>query len=401
VVKNAKVLFFYAIRLIGNTMKIAFFVSSVGDTDLALKTINALESKGQQKTVIISLTKVAQQRVESFQSTTLVNKISLLDLLQSNSAIFPEGLLTEEQLEIVAQYMQNQQIDYSYFGVPSVSNEIPFQLAKHLNMPALMAYEFMFKPDSHCLWKYVPILSTKPNVKWAIPLATAKEDFQVSGVSLFVTGHLSIDNVYSSNYVNANSPNEIRERLQVSPDQSLAFISSTTQPVEIDAGFLDCLFTELKKHPNMQVRLGLHPGIQNLDAYLNVILAIYKKHPEVSAQVKIILPDNLVSRIKAPELTINDPEYQTAFLKANVTGSEAALAADRITQAVPGALLNQAVLEGKPTYSHSGKPYLPRQYFSNTIGSFFTAERQPPRLKEDLELDEKTAPEKYADIIMR
>ena len=68
---------------------------------------------------------------------------------------------------------------------------------------------------------------------------------------------------------------------------------------------------------------------------------------------------------------------------------------------LPGALLNQAVLEGKPAYSHSGKPYLPHQYFSNTIASFFTAQRQPFRSKKDLGLDEQTTPERCADIITR
>ncbi|MBA2657649.1 MAG: hypothetical protein H0U70_11830 [Tatlockia sp.] len=382
-------------------MKIAFFVSSIGDTDLALKTINALEHDVRQKTVLISLTKAAEQRVDSFQSSSLVNKISLFEILQSNSDSFYEGLLTKQQINRVGQYIQNKQIDYSYFGVPSVNNEIPFQLAESLNIPVLMAYEFMFKPDNHCLWNHVSSLGQKSNVKWAIPLHTAKEDFQVPDDRLFVTGHLSIDNAYIPSSGSTKSPKELKETLRVSPDKSLAFISSTTQPVEIDSGFLDCLLIELKKHPNMQVRLGLHPGIQNLDVYLTEILTIYRKHPEITDQFKIILPDSIVARIKVPELTINAPVYQNAFLRVNITGNEAASAADRIAQAVPGALLNQAVLEGKPTYSHLGKPYLPRQYFTNTLASFFTAEPQPARLKEDLGLDKKTAPEKYADLILR
>ena len=351
-------------------MKIAFFVSSVGDTDLALKTIQAIEHNGQHETVIISLTKSAQQRVESFQSSSLIAKIALPVILQLNSESFPESILTEQQLGMIEQYIQNQKIDYAYVGVPSISNEIPFQLAESLDIPLLMAYEFMFKPDSHCLWKHVPILNKKTNVKWALPLVTAKEDFQVPDEKLFITGHF-------------------------------VFMSSTTQPVQVDAEFLDCLLTELKQHPNMQVCLGLHPGIQNFDTYLQEILAIYRKHPEIAAQFKIILPDNLVSRIKAPELTINETMCQNAFLRVNVTGSEAASAADRVTQAVPGALLNQAVLEGKPTYSHLGKPYLPRQYFSNTIASFFSVGSQPVRLKKDLGLDKGTTPERYADIILK
>ena len=61
----------------------------------------------------------------------------------------------------------------------------------------------------------------------------------------------------------------------------------------------------------------------------------------------------------------------------------------------------QSVLEGKPAYSHLGKPYLPRQYFASNIGTFFSAERQPPRLKEAFGLNEKTAPERCVDIILR
>ncbi|KTD22695.1 Uncharacterised protein [Legionella lansingensis] len=382
-------------------MRIAFFISSVGDSDLALKTIKSLEHKGDNhETFIISLTKTAQQRVEVFQSPSTVIKTTLPEILQSDKDLFPEGVCTENQLEKVELYIHSQQIDYAYFGVPSISNEIPFQLAERLNIPVLMAYEFMFKPETHCLWKHVPILQQKSNVQWALPLADAHEDFQIDDKSkIHITGHLSIDNAYAISPSSTRKPEEIKDILNVPTGKSLAFVSSTTQPVEIDAGFLDCLLTELKHHPNMEVRLGLHPGIQNMDVYLAEILAIYKKHPDVVEQFKIILPDNLVSRVKQPELTINAPMFQNAFLRVNVTGSEAASAASRIAQAVPGALLNQAVLEGKPAYSHLGKPYLPRQYFSNSISSFFAAAPNPPRSKEDLGLDEKTTPERYAEII--
>ncbi|MBA2711301.1 MAG: hypothetical protein H0U57_12000 [Tatlockia sp.] len=323
-------------------MKISFFVSSLGDSDLALKNIQSLNLNGQHETVIISLTKAAQQRVESVQSSSLITKITLPDILQLNSDLFPEGTLNAQQLDTIGQYVQGQKITYAYFGVPSVNNEIPFQLAESLDIPLLMAYEFMFKPDSHCLWKHIPTLSKKSNVNWALPLASAKEDFPVTDERVFITGHLSIDNAYSANLASTKNTQEVKETLKVSLDKSLTFISSTTQPVEVDASFLDCLLTELKQHPNMQVRLGLHPGIQNFDAYLQEILSIYRKHPEIAAQFKIILPDNLIGRIEAPELTIDEPMFKNAFLRVNINGSEAASASERITQAVPGALLNQA-----------------------------------------------------------
>lgn len=382
-------------------MKVAFFVSSIGDTDLALNTIQSLEQKGSHETLLISLTKAAQLRIENFQSSSLVTKKSLPEILNTNVDTFPEGLCTEIQLNSIIQYIKLQNINHAYLGVPSVNNEIPFQIAESLeNIPVLMAYEFMFKPETHCLWKHLPELKSRPYVQWALPLADALEDFDIDDKNkIHITGHISIDNAYSLKSAGAKTFEEIRMELQVPVDQSLAFISSTTQPVAIDAAFLDCLLSELPQHPNVQVRLGLHPGIQDFDAYLNEILSIYKKHFDSHHQFKIILPDNLLGRFKTPESSIGNPLFQQAFIRININGSEASSAADRVAQAVPGALLNQAVLEGKPSYSHSGKPYLPNKYFSNSIAAFFSGDRMPLRMKEELGLDSKTVSEKYAEII--
>lgn len=380
----------------GNIMRIAFFVSSVGDTDLALKTIEAMQASKQDHEVdIISLTSAAAQRVNCFNSSLLKSKVGLSDIIGS----VPEGTLSTEQLSLVRHYV-NGQIDYAYYGVPSVNNEIPFQLAESLDIPSLIAYEFMFKPEQHCLWNHLAALSQRPQVKWALPLPAAKEDFSlIPDDRRVITGHISIDNAYTGSQTSPERLQEVRRDLQVSTDDSLAFISSTTQPLEVDANFIDCLLEELKQHPNMQVRLGLHPGIQNLDEYLQKILAVYQNHSAISAQFKIILPDNLVSRIKEPQLTIDNPLYKSIFLRVNMTGSEAASAADRVSQAVPGALLNQAALEGKPAYSHSGKSYLPEGCFSNSLNTFFQTPRQAARPKSDLGLGDRTAPEAIADII--
>lgn len=380
-------------------MRVAFFVSSIGDTDLALYTIKSMEQKGQYETLLISLTKTAEQRIRGFQSSSLTVKNTLSEILHLSTEIFPEGFCTEEQLDVITRYVKDNNINYAYFGVPSINNDIPFQIAEALeDTPVLMAYEFMFKPEPHSLWKYVPKLKSRPNVQWALPLTDAIDDFRIDDVAkVHITGHLSIDNAYS--FSSTRSSEEIRERLQVPTDQSLAFVSSTTQPVMTDAIFLECLLTELSNHPHIQVRLGLHPGIQDLDTYVSEILAVYKKHPDAFGQFKIILPDSLLGRFKNPELSINDPLLERVFLKVNINGSDASFAADRVAQAVPGALLNQAVIEGKPSYSHTGKPYLPNQYFSNSLAAFFSGNRQPLRMKEELGLDAKTAPEKYADVI--
>lgn len=379
-------------------MKVAFFVSSVGDTDLALRTIKSMENKGENQALLISLTKAAQRHVESYSSTLLVDKKTLPEILHLSPESFLDGHCDTEQLEHIVEYIRSQGIHNAYFGIPSVNNEIPFQIVGALDdLPVLMAYEFMFKPESHCLWGYLPKLKSKANVHWALPLIEAIEDFG-SDDRMHIVGHISIDNAYFA--TRSQTPEVIREQLQVAPTQSLSFVSSTTQPVEIDATFLDCLLTELSNHLHVQVRLGLHPGIQNLDAYLATILSVYTKYPDVDKQFKIILPEKLLSLFKTPELSINNSLFRQVFLRVDITGSEASSAADSVAQAVPGALLNQAVLEGKPAFASLGKPYLPSRYFADSVTTFFSGERQPHRMKQELGLDERTAGERCADILV-
>ena len=377
-------------------MRIAFFLSSIGDTDLALRTIESME--GEHQVSIIALTKVAQQRIENFSSPLLHSKKSLPEILHLGPELFPKDVCDSDQIKAIVESIHSDAIDQVYCGVPSVNNQIPFQIAVALDkIPVLMAYEFMFKPESHCMWDYVRPLN-KPNVKWALPLDSAKDDFHPDQ-NVSIIGHLSIDNAFSAVSLVSTSQ-EIREQLDVLTNQPLAFVSGTTQPVDIDKSFLDGLLTELPKHPDVRVRLGLHPGIQELDSYLAEVLSVAQAHPEAANQFKIIFPDNLRSRLKSPELSIDNPMFQHVFLKRNITGSEASAAADRVGQAVPGALLNQAVLEGKSAFAPQGKPYLPKEYFADSASRFFSEMRKPPLKNSDLGLDEKTAGERCAAILL-
>jgi hypothetical protein len=371
-------------------MKIAFLVSSAGDTNLALKTIEALEQQAQLETLLIALTKTAQQRIQSFKSTSLTTKMSP-----------PETLPAEEQLSWVKKYIEDENVNYVYLGVPSINDEKPFQMALALeNVPIIVAYEFMFKPEDHCLWQYVDDLKSRSNIQWALPLDSAKNDFDIRDDSkVHITGHLSIDNADTTAPLMSKSPQTIREQLQVPADQSLAFLTSTTQPTLTDTTFLDTLLAELPNHP-VQLRLGLHPDIPNFDDYMRELLAVYKKHPKAKDQFKIILPEQLLIKFQKPALSINDPEFQSLFLRVNVNGNEAAFAADRVAQAVPGALLNQAAFEGKPAW-HAVKAYLPTDYYSNDAPTFFAESRKPTRKRAELALDEKTTAQRYADIILK
>ncbi len=380
-------------------MKIIFFISSIGDTDLALSTIRSLE-KDKHEAILFSLTETASGRIASFESSAALEKISLSDILSKGFEPITEGSCTDAQCGMVIDYLLRQKIDSAYFGIPSVNNEIPFQLAKRLKtVPVLMAYEFMFKPEHHCLWQHVHELNKNAHVHWAVPLSDAMEDFDVEPTRLHLMGHLSIDNACRDKSPATKSVAEIRHHLEIEPYQGLAFISSTTQPITTDMTFLESVLAELPNHPNMQVRLGLHPGIQDLDAYLKEILLICQKYT-VTRQFRVILPDSFVSRIKHPDVTINNSHLQSLFLRVNITGPDAASAADKVAQAVPGALLNQAALEGKPVYSHIGKPYLPRRYFSDSMTTFYASLPQTPRGKKELGLEEKTAADSCREMLL-
>ncbi|CDZ77389.1 hypothetical protein BN59_01672 [Legionella massiliensis] len=385
-------------------MKIAFLVSSNGDAELAYKTIKVIETKPEHhEVVLIALSKVIQKSVDSFQSPLVVEKKALAEILQLDSESCPELHCESEQIQSIVHYIKGQDIAQAYIGVPSVSkNQIPLQVAECLNeIPVLMAYEFMFKPEGHELWEYLPALTTKSNLQWALPLDTAREDFSPE-LKAGIIGHLSIDNAYATQAPSLEKLDATRGLLKIGVAQQLAFLSATTQDLAVDTGFLDCLLTELPNHPGMQLRLGLHPGTKDyIDAYVKAILDVYANHLNAALQFKIILPDNLVEHFKSPDLTINNPAYQSVFQRVNVSGAEAAAAANRIAQAVPGALLNQAALEGKPAYSHLGKPYLPEQYFANSIATFFTASPKEPPKRVDLGLNEQSAAENCAAFLLK
>lgn len=69
-------------------------------------------------------------------------------------------------------------------------------------------------------------------------------------------------------------------------------------------------------------------------------------------------------------------------------------------QSVPGALLNQAALEGKPSYFSQGKSYLPKGFFSENIKTFFSNARQNSHNKHELGLNEERASTHCATLLV-
>jgi hypothetical protein len=293
-----------------------------------------------------------------------------------SSEILKQNKISTENLESIEKFIKDNAIQHAYIGVPSpIDEESAFQIANLLNIPCTLVYEFMFKPEKHALWNYLPQFTQKKNINFAVPLPAASEDIRAlyPEARIEEMGHLSIDRALTSTV--SIDVTDVKNRLTVKANEELGFISGTTQPTNVDVNFLEALLSEIDtgQYPHLQVRFGMHPGIKDADNYLKALLIACGRHPNISSQFKIILSPTFEERL------VNKPEQSNPFiLRCNVPGAEASQAANRVAQAVPGALLNESAIQGKPSYFHAqeNKPYLPKSLFSSTIADFLKAEKR-------------------------
>lgn len=413
----------------GGTLKktyaIVFFTSSAGDTDLAIATVRKMKQETfSSPLLMVPLTQIAWDRMKNLQDNTL--QIMPLTTIIGHKDVFPKEQITNEDLQQIDFFISEHKIQRAFVGVPSpIKEEIPYQIAANLKIPCTIGMEFMFQPDkSHSFWKYLPRLTAKDRCDFTVPSPGAITDISLDNkVSTYPIGHLSIDRAA------INPPKEkiqaIREELVIANDNELVFVSGTTQPMEIDISFLDALLAELStgRYPQIQLRFGVHPNTENMYNYIKTLLNICEKYSTVSNQIKILLPQAIQEKIKVnyaslymsadvekgnqlcqEEITQRLREitqHPNVFL-CEISGSDAAQAADKVAQAVAGALLNESAFKGKPSYYQPGiKSYLPNMWFSKNIPEFLHAKPQEPHTKEELQLKETDASTLLAGLMRR
>lgn len=380
-------------------MTILFCVSSIGDTDLALQTAKELRAKGYE-TAFLPLGKAAEERVDKAATLAPISKISLTDLI--NTAQMPQHC-TNKQLQRILHFIHQKKFTHMYVGVPSERNQdIALQIAERIhNIPVLVASEFMFTPHpEHSIWRHLPKLNNNDNVHWAVPLKKAQIHFGLEKKRCHYTGHLSIDRALLPITDNIAV---LKTQLGISKaEEKLAVMSSTTQPIQCDIDFLDLVLNQLPKHPNIQLRLSLHPGIKDLDTYLEKIGRLYLAQGSPK-RFQIIFPPSWTQKLKHPELHINKEEYSALFLFKEIGGPQAAAAADMVLQAVSGALVNEAVVRGKPVHtvaSATEVPYLPIERYSSSPEILFSSNVLARMEKTDLGLNEETAAQASAKALL-
>ncbi|KTC84214.1 hypothetical protein [Legionella brunensis] len=391
-------------------MALAFFISSIGDSDLAKKTVEFLQSNGfSDNLYVIPLTLIAKDQVKDL---TFNNKLHLinLDAITEKPNIYTYNRLTQDALIKVNEFVIAKNITSCYFGVPSaVDEESAYQLIEVISpsIPCTIAYEYMFKPKKHPFWaKYVNTLATLPNCRFATPLKAASADILAVNSNAIVdtVGHLSIDRALAASPPTAHYAT--RQKLLLNETDELFFISGTSQPIDVDLAFVEALLNELQhdKHPHMQVRFGIHPGQKDLINYCERLFSLCDGFIGIESQFKIILPEaikHILLKEKEEQFSklIQNKYY---ILEAEVTGSDACAVALKVGQAVAGALINGEAVKGKKPYCHDKevKPYLPNHLFANNMQLFFNEKNIPPVTKQDLGLLDEPAPQLMAKLLL-
>lgn len=373
-------------------MSTIFFVSSAGDTDLAKATINEMLAQGAKKLWVVPLTSVAEKRVEGLSSD--VTQIKLSDIL--GTKIMPASI-NSSHIAKINTFVKENGIKQAYIGVPSPVDEIlPYLIASKLDIPCVVANEFMYKDESHPFWHHLFHMNRK-TVKFAVPTSLAKEAVERSAPNAIVSevGHLCIDKAINHQSFDREKIDELKKALKLNADDEYVFVSGTTQPNMVDQTFIEALLKELStdKYPKLHLRFGIHPGVKHMDGYLTGLLKTCSAYPKLSKQFKIVISPDIESKLDIMQSVQSD-----FILRANISGPDAASIADKVSQAVPGALLNEAVMLGKPGYSHKPiQAYLPSG-FSTSIEDFYHAKVGTKNTLEALGLEE-TAPKNMAILL--
>lgn len=374
----------------------------MGDTNLAKKTIEHMikdRSVPEQDIILVPLAEAAVRAITGFLESR-IRRILLSDIIEQSDVLTAKRV-DAAALKKIELFLQAEKARNIYVGVPSpADDDIAFQVAEvaeNLGVTSLVAYEFMFEaPKNHSFWNYLSRLSDAKHTNVAVPLQNAVDHVHAEYpfVKMDIVGHLSIDNALTPNTVDVFS---VKRDLNVESNQNYAFISGTTQPMAMDANFVEAILKELATgcHPNMQVRFGIHPGIKQEDEYVKILLSVCDQYPQLATQFKIILTPAFKARLK-------ESPSSPFILEADISGSQAAAASNRVGQAVTGALLNEAALQGKPAYFHEregAKPYLDEKLFSGSLAEFFTAPRLE-RQQSEIADSQKTEG-KVASLLMR
>jgi hypothetical protein len=372
-------------------MAIAWFISSTGDTDLALATADEIQRQfPAEKIFLIAISAPAITQTAALPQP--LTRLLLRDIINSKVSKTPT-LINTTQIEKIIAFIKANSIRHVFLGVASFNNEIPFQIAQQLQIPHTIVYEYMFKPQLHKMWDYVGELATNSLCSFAVTLPKSAEDIKKynANATIKLIGHLSIDRALTKTDID----HQLKEKLEINPQEDFIFLSGSSMPDAADhkfmQAFLDAYTGENAEQP---LRFGLHPGTQNVTHYLESLLALCARYPGVTSHIKFVLPPDIHKKVTSKL-------QSKLLLPSSLPNQTVSQLASKIAQVVPGALLNEAIIQGKPgfIYDTSTQVYLPEAWFKQNVSAFLRGVRQTPHSREELGLENLTAPQALAHVL--
>jgi hypothetical protein len=379
-------------------MTTLFVCHSAGDTDALLTTYNHMSQDDKDQVSFLAMGNVAYNKL--YQKGLAFHYLH--DQIDTDTASDTEIMeLTQEQ---VAELLQNldpdQTIDQALIGTPSNPQaRSSWQVAKTLSSQlkyGAVYNDYLFLDPQHVFFDELKSQNQwLHNYTWFAPVAKAKRQFEQANGSLSIktAGHWALEDVLNTP-TQANSHNQTRQALHVSCEQGLLFISGTKN-IEQDRQLMEALLQTLQsgQYRDIQVRIGIHPGVSNVQDYLDEMNQCLAEYSQVKEQIQLVVPQRLVDS-KGLDMS---RYHESDYCLADVSGDQAAQAADGVACAVAATLPNKSATQGKPAYYHEDyEPYLPkdRLFSGSTNLPFFLQKvqnkhKQKPLSREDLDIPEQ------------
>ncbi len=395
-------------------MSILFVSHSTGDTQAMLAVAKRVQQRFAEKLYFFVLGEAAEK---VFKQQEQFAYFTLRDMSFSEQEIgqLENGSLSPQQLQKVDKYLKVLSIDRAYIGTPSKLNAaVPFQVAELVSQQlkvGVIYNDYLYKEVGHV---YENIVRQKKvwqsSFRWALPTAKAQEFFQSINTELktAAVGHLGIDAVLEAKDGKSDDGDPLRQQLHVSPTQKLLFISGL-KDADIDKALLNDMLAVLHNDNEnifspLEIRIGLHPGTSDMNAYLTSLVSILSRYPKaVTKRVKFVLPDRLQKKVNLEQFD------ESFFIKKNISGDQAAKAADSVACGLPATLVTKAALQGKPAFCHDAnkKSFLPEDRFfvgDDKMVSFFRRSvdqlNSEPISKSELGVPKKEAVDMMASLLL-
>ena len=359
-------------------MKVLLVCHSAGDSALITQTAHKLAAESKATTInLLIVGKAAQSKIDSEKFSPKINVISLESILSTPFAAFENTALNTEELLLLQAYLKKIAVTHALIGTPSLNNAaVPYQIAELLSQEIQAGFiydDYLFTEAKHVKRGKIQEKGWPECYQWLLPLSAAAAEVKELNPKLKteVVGHLAfVAAVKASESKMEFTP--YHKTLHNEGKNKLIFISGGKSVIE-DLQLLTSVTTILQQEEfnEIDVRIGLHPGLDDVNTYLSKMLLHLIRNP-VKNSIQFIIDLSMQKRIQLEQIKktviadLNEQEKGSitkelgTFLHlVDIRGDQAAAVADGVMCFVPATLVSQAVVQGKPAACYQGKPYLP------------------------------------------